>query len=68
MLMNPPATFFAICFYELVLRDGLDKIGLGHAQYEDEEELARHLIEMVMMDKGNQLFSGKIYRRLLRRS
>ncbi|KAF2402289.1 aquaporin-like protein [Trichodelitschia bisporula] len=38
MFVNIPATFFATGYYELVLRDSLDRIGLGHAQHEDGDE------------------------------
>ena len=44
ILVNIPATVFATGFYELLMRDSLQKIGKGHAAHEDGEEgLARHL-------------------------
>lgn len=42
--MNIPATLFATGFYELLIRDSLNKIAKGHAAHEDGEDgLVRHL-------------------------
>lgn len=44
ILVNVPATLFATGYYELLLRDSLQKIGKGHAVHEaGEEGLALHL-------------------------
>jgi hypothetical protein len=61
LFVNIPATFFATCYYELVMRDSLDKIGLGHANHEDGEEgLVRHLTKTGMMeDHQAGLIRGK---------
>jgi hypothetical protein len=62
LFVNIPATLFATCYYELVLRDSLDKIGLGHAQHEDGDEgLARHLSKRGMMagDERGELMRSK---------
>ncbi|TID21980.1 aquaporin-like protein [Venturia nashicola] len=51
IFINIPATIFATCFYELVFRDSLDKIALGHAQHEDGMDgIARHLSQTGLMD------------------
>ena len=43
LFVNIPATLFATCYYELVLRDSLDRIGMGKAKHEDGEYgLTRH--------------------------
>lgn len=43
ILVNIPATFFATCYYELVLRDSLQKLGKGAAVHEHGDEgLRRH--------------------------
>jgi hypothetical protein len=63
LFVNIPATLFATCYYELIMRDSLDKIGLGHAQHEDGEEgLAKHLTRTGMMpDNGTTgLLRGKV--------
>lgn len=44
ILVNVPATIFATCYYELVFRDSLQKIGKRLAPHEGGEEgLALHL-------------------------
>ena len=44
ILVNIPATIFAAGYYELVMRDSLQKIGKGHAVHEEGEEgLKRHI-------------------------
>jgi hypothetical protein len=51
LFVNIPATLFATCYYELVLRDSLDRIGRGHASHEDGDDgLVRHLTKTGMMD------------------
>jgi hypothetical protein len=53
LFVNIPATLFATCYYELVFRDSLDKIGLGHAEHENGEEgLARHFAKTGLLDDG----------------
>ena len=43
ILVNVPATLFATGYYELVLRDSLQKLGKGAAVHEDGHEgLAKH--------------------------
>lgn len=45
--MNVPATLFATGYYELLMRDSLQKISKGHAIHEDGEEgLVRHLTKI----------------------
>lgn len=44
ILVNVPATLFATGYYELLMRDSLQKIHQGHAEHEDGEEgLQRHI-------------------------
>ena len=44
ILINIPATVFATGFYELLMRDSLQKIGKGHAVHADGDDgLALHL-------------------------
>ncbi|KAF1978937.1 aquaporin-like protein [Bimuria novae-zelandiae CBS 107.79] len=44
ILVNVPATFFATCYYEFLMRDSLKKIGAGHAVHAGGEEgLQMHL-------------------------
>jgi len=44
ILVNIPATLFATGFYELVVRDSLNKIAKGHASHEEGDDgLVRHL-------------------------
>lgn len=54
ILVNIPATIFATCYYELVFRDSLQKIGKGLAAHEGGEEgLALHLTKTgISMEKG----------------
>lgn len=64
LFVNIPATIFATCFYELVFRDSLDKIALGHAQHEDGEDgLVRHLGKTGLMEphRGEILLRRKGY-------
>jgi len=54
VLVNIPATLFATFFYEMVLRDSLDKIGSGHAKHEEGDEgLVRHLTNRGMMNAAD---------------
>ena len=44
ILVNVPATVFATGYYEFLMRDGLQKIGKGHAvQAEGKEGLRKHM-------------------------
>lgn len=53
ILVNVPATFFATCYYELVLRDSLAKLGTGRAVHEGGDEgLQRHLSRVGMAEMG----------------
>jgi glycerol uptake facilitator-like aquaporin len=58
ILVNIPATIFSTCFYELVLRDSLQKIQAGHAHHEDGEEgLLRHMTKTGQMPHPNSPIS-----------
>jgi len=51
ILVNIPATLFATGFYELVIRDSLNKIAKGHASHEDGDDgLMRHLTKTKKYD------------------
>jgi glycerol uptake facilitator-like aquaporin len=53
ILVNVPATIFATGYYELLLRDSLQKISKGHAEHENGEEgLALHLTNVGAVPKG----------------
>lgn len=53
ILVNIPATVFATAFYELLVRDSLQRIAKGAAQHEDGEEgLARHLTRVQTSEMG----------------
>lgn len=55
ILVNIPATIFATGYYELLLRDSLQKIAAGHGVHEDGEEgLVRHLtrVETAQTEQG----------------
>jgi glycerol uptake facilitator-like aquaporin len=53
ILVNIPATIFATSYYELLMRDSLQKISKGHAEHEDGEEgLARHLTNVGAAPQG----------------
>jgi len=48
ILVNIPATIFATTFYEIFIRDSMQRIGKGHAQHEHGDEgLKRHLTNVV---------------------
>jgi glycerol uptake facilitator-like aquaporin len=54
ILVNVPATVFATGYYELLMRDSLQKINKGHAEHEDGEEgLARHLTNVGAVPQGS---------------
>lgn len=53
ILTNIPATIFATCVYELVLRDSFQTIAKGHNRHEEGEEgLTRHLTKVGTMEMG----------------
>lgn len=53
ILVNVPATIFATGYYELLLRDSLQKIAVGHATHEDGEDgLVRHLTRVQTSEMG----------------
>lgn len=53
ILVNIPATIFATGYYELLMRDSLQKIGKGHAVHEEGEEgLRRHMTNTGYMEMG----------------
>lgn len=59
ILVNVPATIFAVSYYELLIRDSLQKISQGHAQHEDGEDgLVRHLTRVTTSDMG--IISGAV--------
>jgi hypothetical protein len=52
ILVNIPATIFATTYYELVLRDSIQRIAQGHGQHEEGEEgLARHLTKVGTLEE-----------------
>ncbi|KAF1983512.1 putative glycerol uptake facilitator [Aulographum hederae CBS 113979] len=51
IFVSIPATLFASAFYELVMRDSLDRIGSGRTSHEHGEEgLRRHLTNIGVID------------------
>ena len=53
LLVNIPATIFATGYYEMLMRDSLQKIGKGHAMHEGGEEgLHRHLTSTGIVENG----------------
>jgi len=53
ILVNIPATIFATAYYEMVMRDSMQKIALGHGSHEDGEEgLMRHLTRTGTIEEG----------------
>lgn len=53
ILVNVPATIFATGYYELLMRDSLQKIAVGHAKHEDGEDgLVRHLTKVQTSEMG----------------
>lgn len=53
ILVNVPATIFATGFYELLVRDSLQKIAKGGAEHEDGEAgLVRHLTRVGTSEMG----------------
>ena len=52
ILVNIPATIFATTYYELVLRDSIQRMAQGHGQHEEGEEgLVRHLTKVGMLEE-----------------
>lgn len=66
ILVNVPATMFATGFYELVMRDSLQKIGKGAALHEDGEEgLALHLTRTgITLERSSRGSSEDIAKRV----
>jgi len=60
LFVNIPATLFATVYYELVLRDSLDRIAMGHGAHEDGEEgLTRHFTRTGMIEpRADNLSDG----------
>lgn len=53
ILVNIPATFLATCYYELLMRDSVARIGTGHAKHEDGDDgLMRHLTRQGTIEEG----------------
>lgn len=53
ILVNIPATVFATGYYEMLMRDSLQKIHKGHAKHEGGEEgLVRHLTRVGSQEMG----------------
>lgn len=53
ILVNVPATIFATGYYELLMRDSLQKIAKGHGVHEHGEEgLQRHLTKVETSEQG----------------
>jgi hypothetical protein len=52
IFVNIPATIFATAYYELVLRDSIQRIAQGHGQHEEGEEgLVRHLTKVGTLEE-----------------
>jgi hypothetical protein len=53
ILVNVPATIFAVLVYEVIIRDSFAVIAKGHNVHEDGEEgLARHLTKTGTLEEG----------------
>ena len=53
ILVNIPATIFATAYYEFLMRDSLQKIGIGHAVHEEGENgLAKHITNTGYIEMG----------------
>ncbi len=53
ILVNIPATLFATAYYELLMRDSMKRIAVGHGEHEDGEEgLIRHLTRTGTLEDG----------------
>jgi hypothetical protein len=53
ILVNIPATILATAYYELVLRESIQRIAKGHGQHQEgEEELVRHLTKVGTIEEG----------------
>ena len=56
ILVNIPATVFATAYYELLMRDSLQKIGGGHAYHEHGEEgLKRHITNVSLLRSSTRV-------------
>ncbi|KAK7533320.1 aquaporin-like protein [Phyllosticta citribraziliensis] len=58
ILVSIPATLFATCYYELVMRDSLARLGTGRAVHEHGDEgLSRHLSRtgIIVLPDGGRL-------------
>lgn len=52
-LVNIPATFLATTYYEIVIRDSLKLVAIGHGTHEDGDEgLRKHLTKTATVDTG----------------
>lgn len=61
ILVNVPATLFATCVYEVVMRDSFKIIAKGHNVHEEGDEgLVRHLTKTGTLEEG---IAGNIARR-----
>ncbi len=55
IFVNIPATILATTYYELVLRDSIQRIAQGHGQHEEGEEgLVRHLTKVGTLDQNER--------------
>lgn len=55
ILVNVPATIFATAYYELLMRDSMQKIAGGHGEHEDGEDgLVRHLTKVGTLDESGK--------------
>lgn len=62
ILVNVPATLFATAYYELLLRDSLQKLGKGAAVHEHgEEALTRHLTRQGIIEGKYRSDSDDVY-------
>lgn len=53
ILVNIPATLFAVAYYEFLMKDSLQNISQGHAEHEEGEEgLVRHLTKVSPVEQG----------------
>jgi len=58
ILVNVPSTIGATFYYELLMRDSLQKISKGHAEHEEGEEgLTRHLTNVGAYPQGGAISS-----------
>ncbi len=53
IFVNIPATILATAYYELLMRDSIQKIAKGHGEHEEGEEgLVRHLTKVGTIEQG----------------